>query len=607
MDIYHRSPSLQSGSIRLLKVEPASTQHGTVRCNLEVVELATKPAYCALSYTWGSPWPVGKSPAQHSNSPAIIDAKGTPTYNANQQLQAIDSTVNGSKETTRCLINCNDANVWVTQNLFHFLSHCSRTAAARFRGYIWVDALCINQRDLDERSHQITMMADIYREASEVLVWLGVDDVHTSQGIELLRDIACLTPAKRFLLLPESVQSHERWIALGHFFQRSWFNRAWIIQEVHLYFYMGSSLQNLAARLGATKRSSISSSGDNLLHALIRSRLSACQDPRDKVYSQLQLGNADIFPTYNASIQEVFTATAVWILEHSDNLFVLCCVEGEDFQRTPELPSWVPDWSVTESLGLRITGYPQFSAGLGRTRKLEIINEDGRHILRVEGAEIDRVGEVYATKDEIRDDLLLAQTWSLFQDLDLASAEVLWRTIVTNRSSEAGNPRTQYFYPASSKLQESFHHWILWRAGESFKHKNPETKMELLSNITVHSKDDSILPSDTEIRNMLEKCIEDPQYHDKLYSSASLFDVHYTHAMFLRPFKTKQGYFGVGTQCLQHGDSIFIVSGCRVPLLFKSVDASSHYRLVGGSYVHGVMDGQSLENEKLHFQMLSLK
>ncbi|PVH81636.1 HET-domain-containing protein, partial [Cadophora sp. DSE1049] len=45
--------------------------------------------------------------------------------------------------------------------------------ALRARSLIWVDALCIDQNNIVERGHQVDMMGDIFRDAEEVLTWLG--------------------------------------------------------------------------------------------------------------------------------------------------------------------------------------------------------------------------------------------------------------------------------------------------------------------------------------------------------------------------------------------------------------------------------------------------
>src|SRR4051812_27259922 len=39
--------------------------------------------------------------------------------------------------------------------------------------HFWIDAVCIDQSNVYERNHQVSLMADIYKGASRVLVWLG--------------------------------------------------------------------------------------------------------------------------------------------------------------------------------------------------------------------------------------------------------------------------------------------------------------------------------------------------------------------------------------------------------------------------------------------------
>ncbi|PVH82258.1 HET-domain-containing protein, partial [Cadophora sp. DSE1049] len=39
----------------------------------------------------------------------------------------------------------------------------------------WIDAICINQNDVDEKNHQIRLMGEIYSLAKKLLIWLGVE------------------------------------------------------------------------------------------------------------------------------------------------------------------------------------------------------------------------------------------------------------------------------------------------------------------------------------------------------------------------------------------------------------------------------------------------
>ena len=117
--------------IRLLKLLPATGQ--TVVCSIEHVDLEEQPRYHALSYTWGEP------------------------------------------ELSHTVL-CNGRPYKVRRNLFTFLGLMGKEA---FDGYLWVDQICIDQDHVLEKNHQVLMMADIYRKASEVIVWLGPANVRT--------------------------------------------------------------------------------------------------------------------------------------------------------------------------------------------------------------------------------------------------------------------------------------------------------------------------------------------------------------------------------------------------------------------------------------------
>ncbi|KAH8722981.1 heterokaryon incompatibility, partial [Phaeosphaeriaceae sp. PMI808] len=72
--------------------------------------------------------------------------------------------------TGRDMIMINGANVPVTMNLNAALRRVRNTERTKL---LWVDALCINQTDIDEKNVQVMRMKKIYTESSRVLVWLG--------------------------------------------------------------------------------------------------------------------------------------------------------------------------------------------------------------------------------------------------------------------------------------------------------------------------------------------------------------------------------------------------------------------------------------------------
>ena len=66
---------------------------------------------------------------------------------------------------------------------------------------LWVDAICISQKDNDEKGPQVALMAQLYRNAESVLVWLGVGNSVIYEAIEILKDAA--DDAKRYGVKPK--------------------------------------------------------------------------------------------------------------------------------------------------------------------------------------------------------------------------------------------------------------------------------------------------------------------------------------------------------------------------------------------------------------------
>lgn len=126
------------------------------------------------------------------------------------------------------------------------------------RPYIWADAICINQKDMNEKSVQVSMMDRIYTKASYVLAWLGLPDALSDRGLATLDTLAKHKAAfDNSEIIPFGGKSSEKydavgmphlntddWNALASIFQRQWFRRSWIIQEAvlndGLLVYLGS-------------------------------------------------------------------------------------------------------------------------------------------------------------------------------------------------------------------------------------------------------------------------------------------------------------------------------------------------------------------------------
>jgi hypothetical protein len=54
---------------------------------------------------------------------------------------------------------------------------------------VWIDSLCINQTDIEEKGHEVKRMGDIYSHAERVISWLGEDTEHAGRVLEMINTI----------------------------------------------------------------------------------------------------------------------------------------------------------------------------------------------------------------------------------------------------------------------------------------------------------------------------------------------------------------------------------------------------------------------------------
>ena len=181
-------------------------------------------------------------------------------------------------------------------NLFNFLVQIGEHDS------MWIDALCINQFDLDERGAQVRIMGDIYRYTSRVLVWLGLGIDQT-----LTETLAC-SSFKRFSGVPTASHVMAK-LAIG---TNAYWGRVWTVPEfllakeiVLIYGRDHFSLSVLKKILGEFWGSHSPTAGlraiqtllqhregheENDLRSLFHLSLSRqCKEPHDRVYSLLQV------------------------------------------------------------------------------------------------------------------------------------------------------------------------------------------------------------------------------------------------------------------------------------------------------------------------------
>lgn len=97
---------------------------------------------------------------------------------------------------------------------------------------LWVDAISIDQNNINEKNHQVPMMSQIYGAATSVLIWLGDGDEKSKLALDFIKnDVLKLW---EFDKLCDDKSTAPKWDALIALMKRPWFSRRWVVQEIVL-------------------------------------------------------------------------------------------------------------------------------------------------------------------------------------------------------------------------------------------------------------------------------------------------------------------------------------------------------------------------------------
>ncbi|KAL8717644.1 MAG: hypothetical protein Q9225_005133 [Loekoesia sp. 1 TL-2023] len=346
--IYPSPPLLDNNHIRL--VELVSPYLYTVFLKFLQTRLDEASPFSALSYTWG--------------------------------ISSTNVDINGLR---------------ITDNLFAAMMNLGEKSPKLW----WIDALCINQEDIHEKSKQVGIMRLIYEKAEKVCVWLGEPDIVTFELTKkivrtLLKDEM---PTQQFqysnvvlekLGLPPF--NHQDWAALMRFLARSYFRRIWALQEITvaklpivaacgrlrldwglielstLWLRSNRLLGVCQSQLPVPARDRLYIGGQDITSMSLslkdpqRSRsleylldLSHdlnSTDPRDKVFALLGLASdedesvAKVPIDYSQPVAEVYRDVTATIMSTRQSLKLLILKVDKSLQQIQDLPSWVPDYSV---------------------------------------------------------------------------------------------------------------------------------------------------------------------------------------------------------------------------------------------------------------------
>ncbi|OAL56939.1 HET-domain-containing protein [Pyrenochaeta sp. DS3sAY3a] len=285
--------------IRLVKIQSELDRHGRICLDMISAPLSHEsnnpnsacedPEYSALSYTWGD----------STNDETVCLSSGTLriSYNLHECLHALRK--NGDSD--KCL---------------------------------WIDQLCIDQSNTNERNQQVRIMGDVYRKASIVIIWLGPSTDASDAAISLIQSLAKL-------------DSKEQASQVEELLTRPYWSRLWIIQEVILardLSILCGSKQLSWSRFAEFLCPHILWWRDDtdplatilrmrheynrpptLYEAIVFFQESQCKDPRDNIYGLLSFttgfkSEMQIAIDYSKSAAEVYVETlsvlSHWICDH---------------------------------------------------------------------------------------------------------------------------------------------------------------------------------------------------------------------------------------------------------------------------------------------------
>ncbi|KAG4263847.1 hypothetical protein FPRO03_09123 [Fusarium proliferatum] len=577
---YPGPPLPSSSHIRLVHLLPGTD--AAVCCELVTISIDATPEYEALSYTWG-------------------DASS---------VEMIDMTTQDSETPQQFS---------VTSNCFSALKRLRYKEKTRV---LWIDALAIDQSNVDERNHQVSLMSRIYSQAAGVVVYLGESADDSDLAIEFMMECYDPSPDNSSLSFPRSDTLMD---ALRNFFLRPWFTRVWVIQEVFLSsektVYCGEkeipwpAMENFKHYLVNTRlqfrlpyvvsKASKYFVGEDaqtfMFYSLLDSRHCEATDPRDKIYSLLPILQShnkplDLIPRYQDTPARIYTDCALSLLP-SCCWSLLSAVQGNP--RTENMPSWVPDWNVPPQRYVidsdAIMGMEEFWEGMLTQavpdKPQVVMRRSGEgEILALHGygyscGNISKLGSTYIAGQTP----FPAQEWySLVNRIDLSTrprtdsadvkfphrAEFFFRFLRLAR----------YLYDSSMKEEDAVNDFpkpdfIIGGSQESYEEYRFGSKWEDRIRKLALERKDGVLP------------FRDIPFHyaakgwPPSYGDTIRWNLQACHLR--RCFVTDTGYFGLAPAEAEIGDQLFICVGASVPFVLREIGSSggNEFHLVGESYL----------------------
>ncbi|KAF2116789.1 heterokaryon incompatibility protein-domain-containing protein [Lophiotrema nucula] len=565
--------------IRILTIHPGGGDD-PISCELRTFSLTELPNYEALSYTWGD-------------------------------------------NTSQKSIEINSKRFITFSNAYEGLLELRDPASPRA---IWIDAICINQKDLEEKEHQILLMKVVYEKASRVIVWFprsrGSEDLAVGLLYELRAQLAEETNSVQNMqqIHAPRLRSPE-WIALRDFLDHPWWSRIWTLQEVvvghevviqfgahvipwdHLTILDNSLLYGLfLKRPGESLYSKqgqpygcgaittiqwmrgVLAAGQmfSLLDLLPQCWWRSAINTRDCIFGLFALASdiqtLEISPNYVAPVEEVLT-TAVQKLLLRYGTLELFCKAGLGYDRKlTELPSYVPDWTNIPMAQALYWHYYDGPQDLAPEERGISLHSNGQLLLKLFC--LDSIANV---------------TEPLTATGDKGTSKVLVSWFDAAEELAASGPQDPYPVKAPSgpsvSLFEAFWRTTTADSGPN-RSRAPEDMFHgYLRYKYEHSRQCGLKP--TCLFEDIEKYQE--QYDDGMDRTRGIMTDWYNIMLMTscaRAFCiTRNGMIGLVPPGALPGDMVCLLPGGAVPYVMrlkKQSESRNEVQLVGESYFHGV-------------------
>ncbi|KAI0533672.1 heterokaryon incompatibility protein-domain-containing protein [Xylaria digitata] len=611
-------PLPKNESIRILALDPGKWGD-PLTGTLERVPIDNAGRYDALSYVWADP-----GPPNSVYDILIRDGDG------NQGWLALRG-----------------GSIFAALNQLRFLDRPRR---------IWADQCCINQDDPVERSQQVQFMNKIYRDATLVLVWLGLDTKREARSafslVHELEEALSSYPVDTIARDTDTVSLERRLKdgkeAIQALTGRAWFKRGWIVQEIgtgipaivrwgdaeiswdmlasvcekmqsyhHLRLTLGittSDICFLFRRFVEPDESTHHANRFNFIYELQRARHLRFSDDRDRVFAflghfsarsrhPLACGPVTILADYTKAVEETYINVAVRILQ--TNPAALCIILAAVQHRRESLPSNNSKITAQETVGPKacISGKTSLPSWVPDWRWSE-------GIILAEPICPHRAHGGSSTKFEIVEEggFLILRAHGVEIDTVVAcSRPMLSRDFYQKKLPDQTPTMIERLWREILEKEQ-------FNLDDGYLNGQPAffAFMQTLSNGCVQATGHDCIPyyevsDDVWLQKAARYIVETLGASDEVpgaiqRAAASVeHESHHeqwsrwaTSASEGRIFaKTASGYYVLGPGALEAGDIVCGLFGSKVPFCLRPM--GSFYLLVGECYVHGLMKGEGID------------